>query len=258
MTISHPDFSPLKKLDLKEPAMGVRFDFFRPEGLDMLDMDAHMSICEIFRYSQKNDKPLYFSYENDETCVGKLILGMAPMNPMAASGQIGKPLGVFNETRANGHFYQHIRKLDEGTCNFVSFSPVDKMNFNPDLLILTVPPEVGEVVLRAAAYSTGCLYESVCTPVIGCSWFLAYPYRTGKINYIIPRLVHGPHGRELYDDPSTMIISIPYQWIPTVLMSLAELSVELTGHASKDIYYDEFNGILASLGERAEKEGLLK
>ena len=257
MSLSHPDFSPLKKLDLKEPAMGVRFDFFRPKDIEMLDKDIHMSICEIFRYAQKENKALYFSYENDETCVGKIILGMQPMNPMAASGQIGKPLGVFNETRANAHFYQHIRKLEQGTCNFVSIAPVDKMNFNPDLLILTVPPQVGEVVLRAASYSTGCLYESVCTPVMGCSWFLAYPFRTGKINYIIPRLVHGPHGRELYEDPSTMIISIPYHWIPTVLQSLEEIPVELSGHISKEAYYSEFNGILADLASRAKEEGLI-
>ena len=57
MSISNPDFSPLKKIGLTEPAMGVKFSYFRPEGIPMLDKDVNMSLCEIFRKSQRENAP---------------------------------------------------------------------------------------------------------------------------------------------------------------------------------------------------------
>ena len=247
----HPDYSVLEKLELKDVPMGVKFEFFRPEGLPPLDKDAHMSLCEMFRMSQQEHKPFYFSRENDETCVGKIFLGMEEMAPLAESGQIGERLKVFQEARANQHIYQHITMLQRDSVNYVSFAPVDQMPFEPDVLVISGTSKQAELVLRAAAYSTGMMYESKCTPVMGCTWFLLYPYKTGKINFVVPDLVHGPTGRELYE-PGTFLVAIPYQWIPTVLASLDEMTLHLEGHTCKQAYYDEFGGILKDLGERAK------
>ena len=107
--------------------------------------------------------------------------------------------------------------------------------------------------MRAATYSTGEIYTSVCTPVIGCSWIFAYPYNEDKINYILPALVHGPHGRQLYGE-NTMLIAVPYRWIPTVLTNLAKMEHHLHGHDGLEAYHEEFGGIVKALGERVEKE----
>ncbi len=248
----HPDYSVLNKLELKETPMGVKFDFFRPENVPPLEKDAHMSLCEIFRMAQKERRPLYFSRENDETCVGKILLGMEDMAPLAESGQIGARLKAFQEPRANQHIYQHVTRLDKDSVNYVSFAPVDQMTFEPDVLVISGNSKQAEMVLRAAAYSTGMVYESRCTTVMGCSWFLLYPYKTGKINYVVPDLVHGPAGRQLYDEAGIFLISIPYQWIPTVMASLEEMTLHLEGHKNKSAYYSEFEGILKDLGERAK------
>lgn len=248
----HPDYAVLDKLELKEAPMGVKFDFFRPETVPPLEKDAHMSLCEIFRLSQKERRPLYFSRENDETCVGKILLGMEDMAPLAESGQIGARLKAFQEPRANQHIYQYVTRLDRDSVNYVSFAPTDQMTFEPDVLVITCDGHQAEKVMRAAAYSTGMVYESRCTTVMGCSWFLLYPYMSGKINFVVPAMVHGPSGRQLYDDPGTFLISIPYQWIPTVLASLDEMVLDLEGHKNKAAYYAEFEGILKDLGEKAK------
>lgn len=249
------DFSVLDRLELSLPPIGVRYDYFRPEGIEPLGADAKMSLCELLREAQRREDPFYFSFEDTETCVGKKILGMEPWEPFAQSGQIGVGLGVFDEARCNGRLYQFVRHLTEGTVNFVSFARYDRMNFNPDVLIAAAPIAKGERILRAATYATGELYSSICTPTIGCSWLFAYPYLEGKINYILPALVHGPHGRQLYEE-NTMLIAIPYRWIPVVLDGLAEMPLELPGHASVKAYHDEFEGLVRNLGEKAEKQGL--
>lgn len=245
------DYSPLRSLDLALTPVGVKFEFFRPEGIAPLGMDERMSLCEMLRKCQADNVPFYFSKDNEETCVGKILLGMEDMAPFAESGNIGKRLGVFEEARANQHFYQFVPRLDRGIVNYVVFSPADQLTFEPDVLVIAAPPEKAEIVMRAMTYSTGEMYKSSCTPVMGCAWFLLYPYKTQEVNFVLPALVHGPHGRQLYD-ADTILISIPYRWIPTILTNLTRMDHHLKGHEGKAQYYAEFEGILKDLSERAQ------
>lgn len=248
MGISNLDFSVLNRIDLDIPPIGLKFELFRPKDIPQLELDAHISLCEMFRECQRRNKPFYFSNENTETCVGKCLLGMDEFPPSSESGQIGQRLGVWQDPRGNRNVYQHITKLAPGSVNYVSFAPYDQLTFNPDVLVIAAKPEKAEIVMRATTYSTGMLYKSTCTAVMGCSWFLLYPYISGEVNFILPGIVHGPHGRKLYDS-DTVLISIPYHWIPTFLGSLEEMPMQLSGHSSKEEYYSEFEGILSDLAE---------
>ena len=245
------DYSVLAKLGLEDKPVGVKYGFFRPEGIEPLEKEAAMSLCEMMRLCQREEREFYFSKDHTETCVGKILLGMEDMAPFAESGQIGARLGVFDEPRCNQHFYQFVSKMDRGTVNYVSFAPYDKMNFEPDVLVVSAPAEKAELVMRAMTYSTGEMYKSSCTPVMGCSWLLIHPFKTQEVNFIVPALVHGPHGRELYS-PDTLLIGIPYRWIPAVLRGLNEMTYHLEGHESRDKYYAEFEGILSDLAERSK------
>ena len=84
---------------------------------------------------------------------------------------------------------------------------------------------------------------------MGCSWFMVYPYMTGKINFVVPAFVHGLHGRQLWPS-DTVVVGVPYQWVPTVITNLSEMPLELSGHAGKEQYYAEFGGILKDLDEK--------
>lgn len=243
------NFAVLEKLELEFAPVGVKYGFFPPEGIAPLEEGSAMSLCELLREAQRREEPFYFSRANTETCVGKNILGMETWAAFAKSGQIGEKLGVFNDARCNGRLYQYVQHLEEGTVNYVSFAHCDRMNFAPDLLIFAAPPAKAECILRAATYSTGELYTSVCTPTIGCSWLFAYPYREDKINFVIPALVHGLHGRQLYPE-DTMLISVPYRWIPTVLSGLEEMELRLKGHEGLAQYHEEFEGIVRELEEK--------
>ena len=245
------DYSVLSKLGFESPPIGVKYSFFRPEGVDPLEAEAKLSLCEILRKAQIENRCFYFSRDNEETCVGKMILGMEEFTPFEQSGQIGPRLGVFDEARCNQHFYQYIPKLDKGTANYVIFSPTQMMGYEPDVLVISAKPEQAEVIMRAMTYSTGEMYKSSCTPVMGCAWMLAYPYKSAQVNFIVPALVHGLHGRQVYS-PDTMVISVPYRLIPVILGNLARMPLHLEGHKSKAAYHAEFEGIIADLAEKAK------
>ena len=245
------DYSVLKKLGFDLSPIGVKFSYFRPEKIPPLEKNAQLSLCEMLRMAQAENKSFYFSNEHDETCVGKILLGMDDFEPFAESGQIGPRLGVFEEARCNQHFYQFVPKLEKGITNYVLFSPTELLTFEPDVLIISASPEQAEVIMRAMTYSTGEMYKSLCTPVMGCAWLFIHPYKTAEVNFIVPALIHGLHGRQLYP-PETLLIGIPYRWIPIILTNLERMQIRLVGHKSKEDYYAELGGIFKDLEEEAK------
>jgi len=127
------------------------------------------------------------------------------------------------------------------------------MTFEPDLLILTADHSQAEIVLRSMTYSTGELYNSRTTPVMGCAWIFIYPFQSGKVNFILPEMIHGMKGRELFPNGS-ILISIPYNWIPTMTHNLNEMPWHLPSHENRGKYLEEFGNILGELAMKADRE----
>lgn len=245
------DYSILNEIGFDLPPIGVKFSFFRPEEISPLEKDARHSLCEMLKKAQAENRSFYFSKEHNETCIGKVILGMEDFAPFAESGQIGERLGVFEEARCNNHLYQFVPKLKKDTVNYVLFSPIDKLTYEPDVLVISATTEQAEIVMRAMTYSTGEMYKSVCTPVMGCAWLLIHTYKTGEVNYVVPAIVHGLHDRRLYPS-DTLLIGIPYRWIPTILSNLRRMPRHLKGRESLEAYYANFEGIMADLSEKVK------
>ncbi|MCX5813862.1 MAG: DUF169 domain-containing protein [Proteobacteria bacterium] len=243
------DLSGFGRLNLERPPVGVKYLFFKPEGMEQLSLDKNLAFCEMLKEAQFADAPFYFSRENNETCVGKILLGMTDMEPFAEAGQIGPRLGMVQEARVNHNFYHHVPRLSKGIVNYVAFAPIDKLTFEPDVLIVTATTKQAEIVMRAMTYSTGEPYYSKTTIFMGCSWIYIYPFESGKMNYLIPEMIHGMNGRELFE-PNTVLVSIPYQWLQTVAQNLRE--IKMVFHESKAEYLAEFEEILVDLIKESE------
>jgi uncharacterized protein (DUF169 family) len=164
------------------------------------------------------------------------------------SGIVGYKWGIYQEPRANARLYHHNYHLGKGIVNYVAFAPFDQLTFDPDLLIIMARPNQAEIVLRAMTYSTGEIYESKSSPVLGCSWLFTYPYLTGKVNYILTDLqTHGMKSRQVFPD-GWILLSIPFNWIPTVTQSLREMEWELPEYtAGKEYFMRERERILEEI-----------
>jgi uncharacterized protein (DUF169 family) len=213
------DLSIFKKLDFKKPPVGVKFLPTRPEGIEQLDKE--LSFCEMIKEAQERGNPFYFAKEN-ETCFGKALLGMEDLPAFAEGGQVGIALEIFQEARANSNLYQHLSLLPKGIVNYVAYATLDKLMFEPDLLILLANTSQAEIVLRAMCYSTGEIRESRTTGVLGCAWIYNYPYRSGKVNFTVTGLAFGMKAKEVFEE-GWILISIPYNWIPVIAQNLKEM-----------------------------------
>jgi uncharacterized protein (DUF169 family) len=219
--------------------------------MEALPPGKSLSLCEMLVEAQSSKKPFYFGKAYPETCVGKILLGMQDMESFAESGQIGEKLQIFQEARANYAFYQHVPKFARNVVNYAAFAPLDALTFEPDLLVITADSSQAEIVMRSMTYSTGELYNSRTTPVMGCAWTFIYPFQSGKVNFIIPEMIHGMKGRELFSKEA-IVISIPYPWIPTMTQNLREMTWHLPSHRGRKQYLEEFGTILGDLAQKVQ------
>jgi uncharacterized protein (DUF169 family) len=223
------DLSIWKKFNFEKPPVGIKFLFEKPEGIELLD--KKLALCEMLPEAHQRKTPFYFTKEQ-ENCFGKAALGMMgeESTGAAASGLLGYKLELFQEPRANTRLYRQNPSLVKGSVNYVVFAPLNTITFDPDLLVLMTNTSQAEIVLRAMTYSSGDLYESRTSTALSCSWLYAYPYISGKLNYFMTGMGFGSIGRKVFQ-PGWVLISIPYDRIPTVTQNLKEMKWVLPAYS---------------------------
>ena len=218
MSAPRRDLSIFKKLDSTMPPVGIKFLLYKPEGLNKLE--KHLSLCEMLRHAQ-DAEPFYAEMDNF-TCVGPILTGMAEGDPVFEAGHIGETLGIFEEARANRRLYHYITTLERNSVRYVAFSSLDRLTFDPDVLILATDNVRLEIILRAMCYGTGKMWSSVGTPVIACSWLTTYPYISGEVNFIITDVSHGMVSKQVYPS-GTVLVAIPYDKLGPVIDGLEKI-----------------------------------
>lgn len=212
-----------QKLRLEAPVVALKFCFECPEGVPRVD--RKMSFCEFVKYAQISGREFYTTKE-DDNCFGKMVLGMIPKPPLAASGQAGYDFGVFKSQAPNARLYHLITTLTPGAVNYVVFSPLPLCKFDPDLVICVAQLPQAEILLRATSYISGDLWESRTSSVLSCAWMYSYPYVSGRVNFCITGMHHGMKRRGTYP-PGRYILAIPYQKLDEVIQALEEMDWEL-------------------------------
>jgi len=212
------DFSIFEKFNFERKPVGIKFLLNKPNGIEKID--KKMAICQMFREAQ--DREPFYAAKDNFTCLETLLMGMSEPEPFFESGQIGAKEKIYQEARANRRIYQYIPKLAKNTVRYVTFSPVDKLPFEPDVLVITANPDQAEILLRALSYSTGKPLSAKYTPVMVCAWIFFYPFVNGEINYTVIGLGYGMRIKKLLPE-GLLLISIPYDIIPMLIENLHEM-----------------------------------
>lgn len=228
------DFAILDKFGFKYPPVG--FKFFNAEsdleGLGLKQLEGKIAWCQMLREAQ-DGKAFYATAENQYCEPGIFLSGHGELSPLAAGGRIGPPHEIYPTERANRRVYQHLTVLAEGSTYATGFAPLDKLTFDPDLLIITCDNlEQGERVLRATQWDTGDMIISHMTYVMGCNWLFTYPYISGQINTVWTGVCYGMKMYKLYP-PGLPIVSIPWHHLDRVLRNMNEMPWTLAGHTDK-------------------------
>jgi uncharacterized protein (DUF169 family) len=219
MSTIQKDLAIFKKFNFKIPPVGVKFLAAKPEGLKKLD--KILDFCEMLVEAQEGKA--FYAASDSFTCVGPLLLGMVDSEPVFESGMVGPEMEIFKDPRANKRLYPQVPRVDKGTVNYVAFAPLDKLTFDPDVLIVMAEASQAEIIMRANSYTSGQAWTARGSTVMACAWMFIYPYVTSQINFTVTGLAFGPTSRRLFP-PGLMLVSIPWDRLPGLVANLGEVN----------------------------------
>jgi uncharacterized protein (DUF169 family) len=226
MTVTKKDLAILDKFDFAIQPVGVKFTVKQPDAVERLD--GNMALCEMLKHAQEGNA--FFADSKNHTCeAGPYVLGQADAPEPFIGGEFGAGLKIFDAPRSASRLYLGLPKIGKNVVNYVALSPLDKLAFEPDLLIILANINQTEILLRAMSYKTGQMWHSRCTPAIGCAWIYIYPYLTGELNYIVTGLGHGMKRRKLFPE-GQQLISIPFDLLPSLLQTLQDMPWDLPAY----------------------------
>ena len=219
------DFSVLEKFEFERKPVGVKFSVTRPEGISRIRKE--LNFCEMLKEAQEGNA--FYVAPEDWVCVGveQMILGMENPEPALVSGVFGGEEGLFKGANACRAMYDYLPRMQKGSVKYVAFAPIDKLTFEPDLVVITANINQAQTVLRSVNYSTGLPFTSRMTPVVACAWIYVYPIVSGELNYIITGLGLGMQALNIFP-PGLFLISVPFQRIPMMLENLKEMPYRST------------------------------
>ena len=219
MTLTKEDLAILDKFEFDVQPVGIKFLAKRPDIVERLN--ENMALCEMLKRAQEGNT--FFADKENHTCeAGLYVLGQADAPGPFISGEFGAGLKIFEEARSASRLYQYIPKIGKGVVNYIAFSPLNILPFDPDVLIILAKTSQTEILLRAMSYRTGKMWLSKFSPAIGCAWTYIHPYLTGELNYSITGLGHGMKRRRLFPE-GEQLVSIPSDLLPSMLQTLQDM-----------------------------------
>lgn len=211
------------RLNLDVPPVGVTFSSHPMEGIQKFE--KKMNLCQMLKEAQNGDA-FCAGPDNHDCSGGRYIMGKK-LPYEYTIGEYGAGLQVYDSPRAGRRVYDQIPRLEsDRSIDYVSFAPLPRLNFNPDLLVMLANIDQAEVLLRALSFSNGKKWSSYCTGVIGCAWIFMYPYISGEANYVVTGLSMGMRAFRLFP-PGWLLISIPNDLLPMMVNNLSQIPLTL-------------------------------
>ncbi|MBN2033511.1 MAG: DUF169 domain-containing protein [Deltaproteobacteria bacterium] len=246
--LTKKEVSVLEKFRFNLTPVGVSFPADKPEGLPRLK--EKMALCEMLKRAQEGEA--FFADRDSHTCeAGLHVLGQEDASGPFVSGKFGAGLKIFEGPRAASRLYRYLPRIGNGVADYVAFSPLNKLSFDPDVLVVLAEADQTEILLRALSYKNGKMWSSKFSAAIGCAWVLVYPYITGELNYTVTGLGHGMKRRKLFPE-GKQLVSIPFDLLSPMLQTLQEMPWVLPAYKPDGMEF--VGGLLRELGIGAPKK----
>ncbi|MGD0780811.1 MAG: DUF169 domain-containing protein [Dehalococcoidales bacterium] len=220
MSVKKLDYSIFDRFNFKYKPVGVKYSIEKPEGIK--PTSKSLALCELFKEAQTN-QPFYITKENVQC--GEQVLGIVDYPPIMYSGQLGPMFSMFKNPGANRRIYDYVPHLPKDSVKYITHAAIDKMTFDPDLLIFTTNPSQAEILLRASSFSDGKMWQAKGTTCLACAWIYAHPYLSGEMNYTISGLGFSMKARGVLPD-GLIIITFPFDTISSLIENLKEMEWE--------------------------------
>lgn len=164
----------------------------------------------------------YATAEEEECMGGARYSGLKdkcefPANMQSGSFLVGR--GVYKNVPAVQRSWKQNMNVEPGIFNAMLFAPINKAEFDPDIIFIVCKANQGMEILHANAYDSGAHGLGADSGPI-CSSMAAVPYLTGKVTYGF-----GDVGarNNMNVKPEEVMVSIPASELSRIISNLEEM-----------------------------------
>lgn len=183
---------------------------------DLEELDNKKRFCGMLNDPWLNGKSFYTTKEQHDCDGGAYHLGLKEMPDEMKNGEfLYKKVGLFGSARAARRFFSSNIGVEPGTVKYACFSPLDKANFEPDVVVIICNAKDGMKLIEASAYETGICAEGLMGPI--CSTIVAAPFLTGKVTFC---LADAGSRQWLNINDDEMMVGIPFERLTSVVKGL--------------------------------------
>ena len=199
--------------------VGIKYHSKLPEKI--VRSTKKMALCEMLKAAQGGE--VFYADAESHTCeAGPYILGHKDVEEQFINGEYGAGLEAFKDTYAAASVYQYIPKMEKGSVKYVAFAPINKLFFEPDVMIFLADINQTWILMRALSYETGEMWRSSFSAVIGCAWTFIYPHLSKEVNFFSSGLGFGMKRRKLFPE-NRQFVCIPQKKLSTITRALHEM-----------------------------------
>lgn len=201
-------------LKMRYPAIAVKLcarEEDVPAGAEypMRDWGKHIALCQAFAYARRQGKTLCLRKEDHWCWTPLSSYGMTDASRgTVAFDTMVKTIGTPDPEKAAHFIETYLPELPQGSCFGIVVAPLDKAEFDPDLILTYTSNGQLRLMLMAVFSQTGLLVDSSFMPLESCIYSVIPPIREGNYRITLPD--PGEYERALTPDDE-IIFSIPAQ-----------------------------------------------
>lgn len=206
-----------KTLGLESSPIAISFSNEAPEGVERMKGKARL--CQMLDKVRLEGKSFYTVAENHLCGGGTHSCGLSEPAERLRTGEFLVKLGLFGSRRAARRFISSNPRIEFGTVKVVSFSPLEKAKFEPDVVVLICNAKQGMKIAEASAYESGKRTTGLTGPPI-CSAVVAAPFLSGEVVYSL-----GDAGarRFMKLKDGDIFVGIPAELLPDIVKNLGKV-----------------------------------
>jgi uncharacterized protein (DUF169 family) len=185
-------------------------------------MKGKMRLCQMLDKVRYDGESFYTVSECHECDGGASSCGLRMMSENRKTGGFLVKMGLFGSERAARRFLNANPKIEPGTVKVVTFSPLEKATFEPDIVLLICNAHQGMKITEAFSYGSGKRTTGLTGPPI-CSSVVAAPFLTGEVIYSL-----GDAGARKYMkiNNGDVFIGIPVEHLSGIIDNLEKGNFE--------------------------------
>lgn len=214
-----------------------------------------VTICQGVTMARVYGWPVGLARE-DVICVpGSLAFGFVPaQDPALELAQLFCEVGFHRELGPALKEVEALPRLAPGEVAALYLCPLERLALNPEVIVVYGNPAQMMRLIQAANYSLGERVQGEFGGKVECSSYLLGPYRTGKVQVVIPGM--GDRIFSMTQDDE-MVVSFPAQVLEGMLAGLREAAHKIGARYPITFYQNFSPAFPPAYEERARKWGLI-